>query len=243
MTRADSNEALDAGREQQGSRPEGLALLYQGLLTAIVRIQSGKQQIIDASSFQKRMEGLLDEIEREAIRVGYRNQDIRDAHYATIAFLDETIRRSDDPNRGRWSPLEAKRYAQAVAGEGVYARLETIRARRDSTELADLLEVYLLCLLLGYQGRYAEGAGSEQERLIEDLRGRIERIRGRRTQFSPDGTLRPAPQTSTAPLKAFGGSWKIIAISCLAIAFFAWIVLKLILVAYAKGALSEIQAL
>src|ERR1017187_4930857 len=178
-----------ARQESEPSRAEQLALLYQGMLTAIVRIQSGKQPLIDANAFQKRMESLLDEIEREAIKVGYRNQDIQDAHYAIIAFLDETVQRSSDANRNQWTPLQAKRYAQAVAGEGVYERLKTIRTRRDSRELADLLEVYDLCFLLGYQGRYAVGGRSELDRLIEDLREQIERIRGHQAVLSPEGPL------------------------------------------------------
>jgi len=239
MIQSDAKPGREVRENTEASRREQLALLYQGILTAIVRVQSGKQQIIDANAFQKRMESLLDEIEREAIKVGYRNQDIQDAHYAIIAFLDETVQRSNDPNRGQWTPLQAKRYAQAVAGEGVFERLKTIRTRRDSQELADLLEIYDLCFLLGYQGRYAVGGRSELDRLIEDLREQIERIRGRQALLSPEGALPPAPQAS-APLQSSAGRWKMIAIGCAALALFSWIVLKVILLSYATGAISEL---
>src|SRR5215467_12074991 len=101
-------------------RREKLALLYQGILTTIVRIQSARQPLKDAADFQKRMEGLFDQIQREAIKVGYRDTEIQDATYALVAFLDEAINRCDDPNRGAWTPLQSKMYAQAVAGEGVF---------------------------------------------------------------------------------------------------------------------------
>ena len=241
MIQADANEGRDSKPEPELSRAERLALLYQGMLTAIVRIQSGKQPLMDANSFQKRMEGLLDEIEREAIKVGYRNQDIQDAHYAVIAFLDETIQRSNDANRNQWTPLQAKRYAQAVAGEGVYERLKTIRTRRDSRELADLLEVYDLCFLLGYQGRYAVGGRSELDRLIEDLREQVERIRGRQALLSPEGTLPPMAQTA-AVSDASDGKWKIVAVACAAFAFISWIALKLVLDSYAQGAVRGMLA-
>jgi type VI secretion system protein ImpK len=241
MIQSDPKQGRDVRENSEASHAEQLALLYQGILTAIVRIQSGKQQIIDANAFQKRMESLLDEIKREAIKVGYRNQDIEDAHYATIAFLDETVQRSNDPNRGQWTPLQAKRYAQAVAGEGVFEQLKTIRTRRDSRELADLLEVYDLCFLLGYQGRYAVGGRSELDRLIEDLREQIERIRGHQALLSPEGNLPSAAQASV-PLGASAGKWKTIAIGCAAVAFLGWIALKLILVSHAQGAISEMLA-
>jgi len=241
MTEADSNEGRDARQESEPSRAERLGLLYQGMLTAIVRIQSGKQPLMDANAFQRRMEGLLDEIEREAIKVGYRNQDIQDAHYATIAFLDETVQRSSDANRNQWTPLQAKRYREAVAGEGVYERLQTIRKRRDSKDLADLLEVYDLCFLLGYQGRYAVGGRSELDRLIEDLREQIERIRGHQAGLSPEGALPAMPQTSV-PSDASDGRWKIAAIACAAFACVSWIVLKLVLDSDAQGAIRAILA-
>jgi type VI secretion system protein ImpK len=242
MIQADANEGRDARQEFEPSRAERLPLLYQGMLTAIVRIQSGKQPLIDANTFQKRMESLLDEIEREAIKVGYRNQDIQDAHYAIIAFLDETVQRSSDANRNQWTPLQAKRYAQAVAGEGVYERLKTIRTRRDSRELADLLEVYDLCFLLGYQGRYAVGGRSELDRLIEDLREQIERIRGYQAALSPEGTLPAMPQTA-APSDASDGRWRIAAIACAAFACISWIVLYLVLDHHAQVAQGAVRAL
>ena len=130
-------------------------------------------------------------IEREAIKVGYRDQDIQDAHYAIIAFLDETVQRSSDANRNQWTPLQAKRYGQAVAGEGVYERLKTIRTRRDSKELADLLEVYDLCFLLGYQGQYAVGGRSDLDRLIEDSGSKSSGSGAARLPCLPKGPCRP----------------------------------------------------
>lgn len=240
MSQADAKEERDGRHDSEASHAERLPLLYQGILTAIVRIQSGKQELIDANAFQKRMEDLLNEIEREAIRVGYRNQDAQDAHYAVIAFLDETVRRSNDPNRSQWTPLQAKRYGEAVAGEGVFERLKKIRTRRDSRDLADLLEIYTLCFLLGYQGRYAVGERSELDRLIEDLREQIERIRGHQELLSPEGNLPSIPRVP-APSQAPSGRWKIVAIVCAAVAIVGWIVMKLILYVNTQGALEKIH--
>lgn len=232
----------DRERGQNGAAPsrgEKLALLYQGILTVIVRVQSGKQPINPPDLFQKRMEGLLDEIEREAVKVGYRNQDIKDAHYAVVAFLDEAIQRSNDPNRLQWQSLQAKLYSEAVAGEGVFDRLKTIRQRRDSIELTDLLEVYYLCFLLGYEGQYALGRRSELERLMDDLRDHLERIRGRQAPLSPEGALPDVPQVS-APQGSPEGKWRIVAIACAGFAFTFWITLWLVLHSYAQGAVERI---
>jgi type VI secretion system protein ImpK len=234
MTNDDATESRTPSQTAK-PRSEPLALLYQGLLTAIVRVQSGKAALTDAAAFQERMGHVLDDVEREATKAGYRNQDIRDGHYAIVAFLDEAVQRSNDPNRHQWPSLQAKLYAQAVAGEGVYERLKTIRARRDSPDLADLLEVYYLCFLLGYEGRYALGGRAELDRLMEDLRDQIERIRGTQAALSPDGAL-PLDPGIASPASTPDGKWLMLALGGGAFACVSWIVLKLILSSYTQGA-------
>jgi type VI secretion system protein ImpK len=223
-------------------RREKLALLYQGILTTIVRIQSARQPLKDAADFQKRMEGLFEQIQREAIKVGYRDIEIQDANYALVAFLDEAIQRSDDPNRGAWTPLQSKMYAQAVAGEGVFDRLKTIRTRRDSLDLADVLEIYYLCFLLGYEGRYAVAEHEKLEALMDDLREQIERIRGSQPALSPEGAFPEVPVAAPAPPASPAMPWMIAAIGCFALAFLGWILFKLLLNSNAQAVVSDIMA-
>lgn len=220
------------------ARGEKLALLYQGILTAIVRIQSGKPPA-DYAAFRRQMENLLEEIEREAVKVGYRNSDIQDAHYVVIAFLNESIQRSSDPNRNQFIPLMAKTFQQAVAGVQVFERLKEVRARRDSVELADLLEVYYLCFLLGYEGTFAVVGRGELDGIMESLREQIERIRGRRGALSPDGELPVRPQMTAAPV-APDRNWKIVALCCAAFALASWVVLKLILGSITQGVIRDL---
>ena len=56
-----------------------------------------------------------------------------------------------------------------------------------------MLEVYYLCLLLGYEGKFAGGSKAELQLLMTNLRDRIERIFGRNPEFSPDGALPDEP--------------------------------------------------
>jgi type VI secretion system protein ImpK len=221
---------------------EKLSLLFQGILTAIVRVQSGRQPLNDANAFQKQMERLFAEIEREAIKVGYRDKEIDDARYALVAFLDETIQRSDDPNRGAWSPLQSKMYAQAVAGEGVFDRLKVLRTRRDSADLADVLEIYYLCFLLGYEGRYALGEHEKLEVLMDDLREQVERMRGPQTPLSPEGAFPLQPAVAAAAPGSPAAPWMMAAIGCAALSVFGWIIFKLLLNSNAQGVVSDILA-
>jgi type VI secretion system protein ImpK len=160
-------------------RADTLALLYQGMLTGIVRIQSGRQPLTDLETFRRRMKSALQEIEREAGTAGYGSAEIRDAEFAVVAFLDETILSSKNQKAEEWRkrPLNIELFGQAIAGDVFFDKLIDIERRPDSQHLADLLEVYLLCLLLGFEGRFAPPLGGEAFRITERLRGRIEGIR------------------------------------------------------------------
>ena len=73
-----------------------LALLYEGILTAIVRVQTGRQQVEDPESFRTRMKQALREIASTAARKGYSAEDMQEADFAIVAFLDETILTAQD---------------------------------------------------------------------------------------------------------------------------------------------------
>jgi type VI secretion system protein ImpK len=212
------------------SRTENLALLFQGVLTGIVRVQAGRQPIVDANAFQRRMEDLLLEVEREAVKAGYRKEDIEEANYAVIAFLDETVLTSSDPARDHWSSWQAQRYTGSIAGEGFFEHLKMLRNRRESPQLADLLEVYYLCLLLGYQGRYAVDYPAELQHVLDDVRLQIERVRGHQEILSPDGAIPPGETVKLATVDPMLRGLQLLAVTLVALAVLAWVALKLLLV-------------
>ena len=181
---------------------ENLALLYQGLLTGIVRMQAGRQRITDGESFRRRTKSALQDVEREATAAGYDGEDIRDTHFAIVAFLDSVVLHSNDPARAEWErrTLQEELFGQADAGVVFFEKLERFRARRDSERLADILEVYLLCLLLGFEGRYSGGLRGDLESTVETVRRRIDDIRGRSRQISPAGGL-PSEPARAEPVK------------------------------------------
>jgi len=183
-------------------RPEktdALALLYQGVLTGVVRIRAGRQPLTDLGLFRRRMKAAIKEIERDARSSGYEAYLVQDAEFAVVAFLDETILSSKDPKAEEWRkrPLNIELYGQAIAGDVFFDKLAEIELRSDCPELADLLEVYLLCLLLGFEGRYAPPLRGEAFRMMERLRYRIESIRGVDYALSPEMPLfAPPPPTN-----------------------------------------------
>jgi type VI secretion system protein ImpK len=228
------------GREA-GSGSDNLPLLYQGLLTGIIRLKGQRQHLPDGESFRRRTKATLQEIERVAIAASYDGRDVRDTHFAVVAFLDEVILHSKDPVRAEWEQrtLQQDLFGQTDAGVVFFEKLEQFRSRRDSEQLADILEVYLLCLLLGFEGRYAGGKRGELEGQMESLRMRVEYIRGRADQISPSGSLPPA-STIAAPAKRPAGYLRFVTLGLVIFTIFLFWILRSDLISIADELRSRV---
>ena len=141
------------------SRSDNLALILQEVLTAVVRLRSNRQAVSDANSFRIHMREALKAADQEARKRGYNADTIRDAVFAVVAFLDESILNSRNPLFADWprKPLQEELFGTHIAGEVFFQNLQRLVGQSDSPELADLLEVYYLCILLGFAGRYSAG--------------------------------------------------------------------------------------
>jgi type VI secretion system protein ImpK len=139
----------------------------------------------------------LQEVEQVAVGAGYDVRDVKDTHFAVVAFLDSVVLHSKEPVHVEWESktLQEELFGKSEAGVVFFEKLEHFRSRRDSQQLADILEVYLLCLLLGFEGRYSGSGRGELDGIIQRTRMRIQDIRGRSRQISPAGGLPadPAP--------------------------------------------------
>lgn len=205
---------------------ENLALLYQGLLTGIVRLQSQRQHISDAESFRRRTKATLREVEQVAVAGGYDSRDVKDTHFAVVAFLDSVVLHSKDPVRAEWErkTLQEDLFGKSDAGVVFFEKLEHFRSRRDSQQLADILEVYLLCLLLGFEGRYSGGARGDLDGITQRTRMRIQDIRGRNRPISPDGGLpQEAMPAAPAPSRP-DGRFRLIALGAVIAVFLLYLV-------------------
>jgi len=92
---------------------------------------------------------------------------VDNVRFAVVALLDETVLSVPGECRDHWlsQPLQLELFGEALAGEEFYRRLERILG--DSTGNTDALEVYYLCLCLGFEGKYRLGGRDERARLIQ----------------------------------------------------------------------------
>ena len=118
---------------------------------------------------------------------------------AVIAFLDESVLNSPQPMFSEWPrrPLQEEIFGGFLGGEAFFDNLEHLLNQPDSEELGDLIEVYLLCLSLGFQGRYAAGARGELDGYKTRSRDKVVRIRGAWGDLSPSWRPPPAVDLSS----------------------------------------------
>jgi len=132
-----------------------LALRLEEVLTVICRLRVDKPVGSDPEVFRERVKKWMSKAAREAGEAGYAEDTITMAGYAVIAFLDESVLNSPQPMFSEWPrrPLQEEIFGGFLGGEAFFENLEHLLNQPDSEELGDLIEVYLLCLSLGFQGR------------------------------------------------------------------------------------------
>ena len=164
-----------------------LALDLQEAFTATVRLRANKEVAADADAFRLRIKQVLSSAEAEARSQAYPSDDVRFALFAVIAFLDETVLNSGQPMFALWSSrtLQEEIFGVHMAGELFFQYLQQLLTRQDTPELIDVLEVYALCLLLGFKGRYSAAPGNELPALLQQVSERIDRVRGKLGDLSP----------------------------------------------------------
>ncbi len=166
--------------EMMLKRADNLALLFQEVLTVIVRLRANRQRVTNPDTFRAQVQNALKLAEQDALRRGYTQEDVRVAVFAVVAFLDESILNAQNPMFADWprKPLQLELFGVQIAGEIFFRNVERLLARQDSEPLADLLEVHQLCLLLGFRGKYGATGGGEIRSILAQIEEKIRRIRG-----------------------------------------------------------------
>jgi type VI secretion system protein ImpK len=217
------------GESQSVRKLDRLALLYEGILTAVCRVHTGRQRVQDPEDFLERMKQALAEVESTAARRGYGAEDVHESTFAVVAFLDEVILTASGTSAVVWKgeSLGQVLFGQRSAGEDFFKRLDVLRANRDSHILAEILEVYYLCLLLGYEGKFAGASRGELLQIMGNLRERIERILGRDLEFSPDKALAPVPPAAQITVDLLHRQLRLFGLAAMVFAFLCYVVFSI----------------
>lgn len=167
-----------------GSRRQRLVdIMYEGFHALfLLKNGCGPQ---DKGAFADNMTAFLADVDRSAKALGIAAEDVTAAKYAYCSAVDEIILRSSYEVREAWEtrPLQLRVFGDQLAGEHFFHRLEDLRAK--GAQQVEALEVFHMCLLLGFQGRYALDGKDKLDYLVARLGDEIARMRGRTRGFAP----------------------------------------------------------
>ncbi|HEU4622850.1 MAG TPA: type IVB secretion system protein IcmH/DotU [Burkholderiaceae bacterium] len=161
-----------------------LDLMYDGFYMLL--LIKNRQAPADAELFAAQIQTFLDGVERQARKLGISNEDIFTAKYAFCAMVDESVLSSQFRIRDAWErrPLQLALFGDQLAGENFFTKLEELRLKGAAHVQA--LEVFYVCLLMGFQGKYLLEGPEKLAYLTARLGDEIAHLKGSRSTFAPN---------------------------------------------------------
>ena len=164
------------------------------------------------AEFMPRISAFLNDFDREAKKLRADSEDIEAAKYAWCAALDEVLLSSTSPLRDTWErhPLQLTVFGDQLAGENFYGRLEALRGKGGAR--LQSLQVFHMCLLLGYQGRHGMDNSDRLAYTTVRLGDEIAHIKGKSKGFAPRAAR---PDQVTNKLRSDMPLWAVSAVFAL----------------------------
>jgi type VI secretion system protein ImpK len=121
---------------------------------------------------------MIGQMEMNAQRGGFSTDETEKAKFALIAFVDEFIITSDWDGREDWiaNPLQMEIYGRFDAGEEFFKKVEEIQLHPEKNK--GVLEVYFICLGLGFKGKYALDSTEKLGSVIDKIYNGLKRFIG-----------------------------------------------------------------
>jgi type VI secretion system protein ImpK len=155
-------------------------------------------------------QGLLQEIERRGATLRYAEPQIKTVKFALAAFIDETVLTTNFPLREEWEkfPLQLEYFGEHLAGNKFFERLDELLKQLEGN--ADVVEVYYVCMLLGFKGKYKVYMEDQLQEVIKNTAAQLKSVgRLQETELSPHWKVRDQPEPprdSSLPLWAKVGA-------------------------------------
>jgi type VI secretion system protein ImpK len=142
----------------------------------------------DPAGLRKLINYYLDLFQKNCGAVKITQPSIEETKYALIALMDETVLSVPGASRDYWisRPLQLDYFGDNLAGQEFFNKLQNLLLQPESKK--DVLEVYYLCLSLGFEGKYKISNSDERLAIMDDLGRKLRRTRIRASsELSPHG--------------------------------------------------------
>jgi type VI secretion system protein ImpK len=170
----DISKAIGGARDMPG--------LATDLFLIVIRMRES-EDLGDPAALRKLIMYYIDLFKRNCKTAG-----IADALYAIVALIDETVLSAGGACRDYWfgRPLQIDLFGDNIAGVEFYNRMQKLQAQAEKKK--DALEVYYLCLSLGFEGKYKVLDPQERTALLEESGRKLRRAKIRiSSALSPHG--------------------------------------------------------
>jgi type VI secretion system protein ImpK len=204
----------------------------------ILRLKAGI--VAPSNDLRPKIAAMLDDFERRAERYRFSSKIIQVSKFALASFVDETVLTNNFHLKEEWekNPLQLELFGEQLAGNKFFEKLYAMLKQVDVT--ADAVEIYYVCMLLGFKGRYAV---YEKEKLLATMQetanalvkaGKIQPV-----ELSPHWLANDQP----LPVEKRGmPTWaKIGALAGLCFAFILYLVMFLVSSSFLQSALERLQ--
>jgi type VI secretion system protein ImpK len=175
----DISKAIGGARDMSG--------LATDLFLIVIRMRES-EDLGDPAALRKLIMYYIDLFKRNCKTAGIADDAAADALYAMVALIDETVLSAGGACRDYWfgRPLQLDYFGDNIAGEEFYRRLQKLLAQAEKNK--DALELYYLCLSLGFEGKYKILDPQERSALIDETGRKLRRAKIRiSTALSPHG--------------------------------------------------------
>lgn len=144
-----------------------LSDIFSDIFTLVLYLRE-TEDFGDPRSLHDKIDNLFKSAYEKAKKLNILDEDFQNAKYAVSALIDETVLYSKWPQRNEWlrNPLVVEYFNDAFAGEIFFDKIEAIRG--DSSK-RDLLEVFYMCLMFGFEGKFKILGGEEMKNYMQSI--------------------------------------------------------------------------
>ncbi len=168
---------------------ERLSQISSAYLMLVLQLRSATDiEHLDQEILRTKAQDLLNQFERHAQLKGMNSEKIHYAKFALVAFIDEAISVSNWPHKSEWlsQPLQLRIFNSFNAGEEFFDHLDLLRT--NIRENREVIEIYYLCLSLGFKGKYLIHDPEQLRKIIDQIYRELYHVSGQSViQLSPNG--------------------------------------------------------
>ncbi|REL26628.1 DotU family type IV/VI secretion system protein [Thalassotalea euphylliae] len=148
------------------------------VIHALMPLKLHQQSDQISGDFREQIIGCFDQFEKKCYENQITTSQMQEAKFALTATCDELVMSSGADFRLDWMsrPLQLEFYGNNRAGEEFFERMEKLRMGNE--DKLKVLEVYYICLQMGFEGAYKVKGLEQLKALIVDIRAQLEDISG-----------------------------------------------------------------